>query len=51
MKSGNKNETDKKELKKVPRKEKTNNDSKKDLRKNHKKVDTDFHHEHPFREQ
>jgi len=50
MKTGNKTQSEKKELKKLPRKEKKANGTKNDLKKN-QKVDTDFHHEHPFREQ
>jgi len=50
MKSGFKTEKKKKELKKLHQKEKASNRSVKDLRKK-PRVDTDFHHVHPFREQ
>ena len=50
MTTGNNTQPKKKDLKKVPLKEKTVSTSKKSLKKNQKE-DTDFHHEHPFREQ
>jgi len=50
MKSVNKTGSEKKQLRKLQQKEKTTERSNKDLKKN-QKVDTDFHHEHPFREQ
>ena len=49
MKSGNKTETKKKDLKKSDGKEKTSQRTNKVLRKG-AKVDTDFHHVHPFKE-
>ena len=49
MRTGNKNNSEKKELKKIPLKGKTDGKSKRMSNKN-LKVDTDFHHEHPFKE-
>jgi hypothetical protein len=49
MKSGNKSASEKKELRRPQQKDKTSDKTK--IFKKKVKVDTDFHHEHPFREQ
>ena len=50
MKSGNKNIVIKKDSKKIPLREKAEGKSVRPAKKN-LKIDTDFHHEHPFKEQ
>lgn len=50
MKTGNKSVTKKKGVKKLRQKENSSDRPIKDLRKVNK-IDTDFHHVHPFKEQ
>ena len=49
MKSGKKTETAKKEVRKSPAKEKSGKQANGAPKKNGGNIDTDFHHEHPFR--
>jgi len=50
MKTANKSEVKKKKEEKLIQKEKTSHRTNKDSKKTGR-IDTDFHHEHPFKEQ